>query len=141
MDTRAAARRWAATWAEAWPAQDVEAIVALQAEDGTHWASLFRRYDGRAGLREYVVECFAEEVAPAETWFAEPRVDADSAAVEYWAVMHLADGPTTLCGCTVVRFDDSGLVTEARDYSHMKSGRHLPPVPLFESGVGGVPAG
>ena len=75
MDTRTAARRWARTWAEAWPRQDIAAIVALQAADGVHWASLFRRYDGRDGLREYLEECFAEEVAPAETWFAEPWVD------------------------------------------------------------------
>ena len=38
-----------------------------------------RRYGGRDGLREYVAECFAEEVAPAETWFAEPWVDGDTA--------------------------------------------------------------
>jgi hypothetical protein len=131
MDTRTAARRWARTWAEAWPAQDVEAIVALQAAGGVHWASLFRRFDGRDGLREYVAGCFAEEVAPAETWFAEPWVDADSAAVEYWAVIRLADGPTTICGCTVVRFDESGLVTESRDYSHVRAGRFLPPVDVL----------
>jgi len=123
MDTRTAARRWARTWAEAWPRQDVAAIVALQAGDGVHWASLFRRYDGPDGLREYVAECFAEEVAPAETWFAEPWVAGDTAGVEYWTTIHLADGPTTICGCTVLRFDAGGLVTEARDYSHVRPGR------------------
>jgi ketosteroid isomerase-like protein len=136
MDTRTAARRWARTWAEAWPAKDVEAIVALQAADGVHWASLFRRFDGRDGLREYVAGCFAEEVAPTETWFAEPWVDNDSAAVEYWAVIRLADGPTTISGCTVVRFDESGLVTEARDYSHVRAGRSLPPVDVLADAPG-----
>jgi hypothetical protein len=134
VDTRTAARRWGRTWAAAWTAKDTDAIVALQAEDGVHWASLFRRFDGRAGLREYLAGCFADEVGgPAETWFAEPVVDDDSAAVEYWAVLHLADGPTTISGCTVVRFDDSGLVREARDYSHAKEGRELPPVGVFTS--------
>jgi SnoaL-like domain len=131
MDTRAAAQRWAATWRRAWPAKDVDAIVALQAADGVHWASLFTRFDGREGLREYVAGSFAEEVAPAEVWFAEPWVDGDSAGIEYWVVIHLADGPTTICGCTVLRFDGSGLVTEARDYSHLKPGRALPPVTVF----------
>jgi ketosteroid isomerase-like protein len=131
MDTRTAARRWARTWAAAWPVKDVEAIVALQAEGGVHHASLFRRYEGRAGLREYVAGCFAEEVAPAEPWFADPWVDGDSAAAEYWVVMHLAGGPVTLSGCTVLRFDESGLVLEARDYSHLREGRSEPPVPLF----------
>ena len=131
MDTRTAARRWARTWAQAWPVKDVEAIVALQAEDGVHWASLFRRFEGRDGLREYVAGCFAEEVAPAETRFADPWVDGDCAAAEYWVVMHLADGPVTISGCTVLRFDEAGLVTEARDYSHLQEGRSEPAVTLF----------
>jgi len=126
-DVREAARRWARTWAEAWPVHDVEAIVALQAEGGDHWVSLFRPLRGRAGLRGYVEECFAEEVGPAETWFAEPLVDGDAAAVEYWVVMHTKDGPMTICGCTTLRFDDAGLVAEARDHSHLKEGRHTPP--------------
>jgi ketosteroid isomerase-like protein len=127
VDARSAARRWARTWAEAWPVRDVESIVALQAESGDHWASLFRPFRGRAGLRGYVAECFAEETNPAKTWFAEPQVDGDSAAVEYWVVMHTKDGPATICGCTMVRFDEAGLVIEARDYSHLKEGDHEPP--------------
>src|SRR5215471_1815320 len=101
MDTRDAARRWARTWARAWPAQDADAIVALQAEDGDHWASMFRPYRGRGGLRRYLDESYAE------------------------------DQPQTISGCTVVRFDRAGLVAEARDYSHVKDGHHPPPADLF----------
>lgn len=132
MDTREAARRWADTWAEAWPSKDADAIVALQAEDGDHWASMFRRYRGRAGLREYVDESFAEESLPARTWFAEPRVDGDSASVEYWSLVHIGDRQLTISGCTVVRFDQSGLVTESRDYSHVEVGHRQPPEGLFK---------
>ncbi|MEV1317240.1 hypothetical protein AB0J14_14275 [Micromonospora arborensis] len=41
--------------------------------------------------------------------------------------------PTTrvLCGCTVLRFDEAGLVAEARDYSHVREGHHAPPAGLF----------
>lgn len=124
METREAAQRWARTWARAWPAGDAEAIVALQAEDGVHWASMFRPYRGRDELRGYVAGCFAEESRPAEVRFAEPRVDGDTAAVEYWVVIYLEGQPTTIAGCTLLRFDESGLVTEARDYSHIKDGRH-----------------
>jgi hypothetical protein len=132
VDTREAARRWARTWAEAWPVKDVESIVALQAESGDHWASLFRPFRGRVGLRSYLAECFAEETRPAETWFAEPQVDGDSAAVEYWTVMYAKNGPATICGCTVLRFDESGLVAEARDYSHVRDGRYEPPPVALE---------
>jgi ketosteroid isomerase-like protein len=127
METRAAARRWATTWTGAWPAKDVEAIVALQAERGDHWASMFRPFRGQAGLRQYLGECFAEETRPAEVWFAEPQVDGNVAAVEYWAVIFIKDQPMTISGCTVLQFDESGLVAEARDYSHSREGRQARP--------------
>jgi len=131
MTARDAARRWADTWARAWPARDVEAIAALQATGGDHWASMFRPYRGRAGLRTYLEECFAEETRPARVRFAEPQVDGDRAAVEYWAVIYVKEAPVTITGCTVLRFDESGLVAEARDYSHVKEGDHSPPQGLF----------
>jgi ketosteroid isomerase-like protein len=132
VHTREAARRWAGTWAWAWPAKDVDAIAAMQADDGDHWASMFRRFRGRAGLRRYLEEYFAEESRPAQVWFAEPQVDGDRAAVEYWALVYIEEQPTTISGCTAVRFDESGLVAEARDYSHVKEGHHAPPAGLFE---------
>ncbi|MFI7081748.1 nuclear transport factor 2 family protein [Micromonospora sp. NPDC049903] len=131
MDVRDAAQRWADAWATGWPAQDGERIVALQAEQGDHWASMFRPCRGRAGLRAYVEECFGEETRPAEVWFGAPRVDGDTATVEYWAITYPYDQPVTLSGCSVVRFDADGLVTESRDYSHAKEGRIPPPTELF----------
>jgi hypothetical protein len=131
VDTRHAARRWATVWARCWPAQDVDGIVGLQAPAGDHWASMFRPYRGRVGLRAYLQECFDEETRPAEVWFGEPRVDDGTAAVEYWAVTYPHDRAMTISGCTLLRFDHDGLVTEARDYSHVKEGRFLPPPGLF----------
>jgi hypothetical protein len=52
--------------------------------------------------------------------------------VEYWAVTYPDDEPLTISGCTLLRFNDEGLVVEARDYSHVKKGRHLPPTGLFK---------
>lgn len=138
MDAREAAKRWADTWARSWPARDVEAIVALQAEDGDHWASMFRPYRGRDGLRAYVRECFDSETRPAEVWFGEPQVDGDRAAVEYWAVTYPQDQPLTITGCTLLRFDDAGLVAEARDYSHVRQERLLPPAGLFGAAATGT---
>lgn len=133
MDPRDAAHRWATTWTTSWPLKDVERIVALQAEDADHWASMFRPYRGRAGLRTYLQECFDEETRPAEVWFDEPQVDGSTAAVEYWAVTYPDGEPLTISGVTLLRFDDRGLVAEARDYSHAKPGRLLPPDGLFGS--------
>lgn len=131
MDTLQAARRWARTWATAWPVKDVDALAALQAEDGDHWASLFRPYRGRAGLRRYLEESFGEETAPAQTWFAEPAVHGASASVEYWAVIHTASGPLTISGCTVLDFNAEGLVASARDYSAVQAGSMARPTEAF----------
>lgn len=131
MDTRAAARRWAQTWAEAWPAQDVEALVELQAEAGDHYASMFRRYHGKDGLRTYVTEAFEEETSAATVWFAEPSVDGDVTHCEYWALCEFDGKPVTISGCTIVQFDDDGRVSRARDYSHTTDGHIQPPDHLF----------
>lgn len=133
MQTIEAAQRWATTWANAWPLKDVDAIVGLQADDGVHWASMFRPLSGSSGLRTYLEECFAEESKPAETWFSEPIVYGSSASVEYWVVMYIKDQPMTVSGCTVLSFDDSGLVTTARDYSHVIEGHHLRPEHPFNA--------
>ena len=131
MDTREAARLWVSTWVSGWPAKNADAILARQADDGDHWASMFRPFRGRAGLREYLEECFAEETRPAQVWFAEPQVDGGAAAVEYWAQVWIQDQPMTISGCTVLRFDESGLVAESRDYSHVKPGSQPPPAGMF----------
>lgn len=133
MQTIEAAQRWATTWANAWPFKNVDAIVGLQADDGEHWASMFRPLRGRSGLRAYLEECFAAETKPAETWFSEPIVNGSSASVEYWVVMFIEDQPMTVSGCTVLSFDDSGLVTTARDYSHVKEGHYLRPEHPFSA--------
>ena len=134
MDARDAANRWAKVWAQSWPTKDVEGIVGLQRADGDHWASMFRPYRGREGLRAYVRECFDEETRPAEVWFGNPQVDGDMATVEYWAVTYPAGQPLTISGCTLLRFDEQGLVAEARDYSHVKQGRFLPPAGPLQQG-------
>ena len=131
MQPREAARRWATTWAASWPLQDVESIVERQAEDGDHWASMFRPLRGRAGLSSYLAECFAEETQAAEAWFGEPTVDGTRACVEYWVIMYINGEPITVSGCTVLTFDGHGLVKVARDYSHALPGRHQRPSQAF----------
>jgi uncharacterized protein (TIGR02246 family) len=122
MDTQAAARRWAATWTAAWQAHDVEAVVALYAEDCVHRSTPFRPpHRGRQAVRDYVTQAFADEQRIDEVRFGTPLVQGDRACVEYWAsFLDQHSTAVTLAGCAMARFDADGLIIEARDYWHLQ---------------------
>ena len=127
MNTREAAQRWATTWQRAWEALDLEAIVALYADDVAFSSQPFREvYRGQAGVRRYVSGALAEE-SDVRAWFGEPVVDGDRAAVEWWTALREVDVEVTLAGTSVLRFDAEGLVTDQWDAWNMIAGRQEPP--------------
>jgi uncharacterized protein (TIGR02246 family) len=86
MESQAAARRWAATWTAAREAHDVEAVVALYADDCVHRSTPFRPpHRGRQAVRDYVTQAFADEQRIDDVRFGTPVVEGDRACVEYWA--------------------------------------------------------
>ena len=116
MDTEAAARRWRDTWQRAWPAKDVDAIVALYADSVPYRALAFREPDlGLGGVRRYLETEFGVE-DEIECRFGEPVVGGDRAAVEWWASWIEDERQLTLAGATFLRFDADGLVVDHRDY-------------------------
>ena len=116
MDAEAAARRWRDLWQRAWPAKDVDAIVALYSDEVPYRALVFREPDrGLAGVRRYLEENFGVE-HEIECRFGEPVVGGDRAAVEWWASWIENGQPLTLAGATFLRFDEDGLVVDHRDY-------------------------
>ena len=129
MDSQAAAGRWAATWTAAWQAHDVEAVVALYAEDCVHRSTPFRPpHRGRQAVRDYLRQAFADEQRIDDVRFGTPVVQGDRAWVEYWARFLDQQGTAmTLAGCAMARFDADGLITEARDYWHLREGHQPPP--------------
>ena len=127
MDAADAARRWAEVWKSAWEAKDTEAIVALYHPDVVFSTQSFRTpYLRRAGVRDYVSQAFAEEVRP-QVWVGEPVVDADRAAIEWWAALTENGVETTLAETSVLRFDADGLVVEQRDAWNQADRRREPP--------------
>ena len=124
-----AARRWASEWERAWREHDVDAVEALYAESADFRAHPFREpHGGSAGARAYAEWAFADEQPGAEVRFGEPRLTGDDrAAVEYWAFVRDAEGESTIAGVALLRFDESGLVFEQRDYWAQERGRHDPP--------------
>jgi ketosteroid isomerase-like protein len=126
--SEAAARRWRETWVRAWPAQDVEAIRGLYADDAVFRSHPFRdTHDGAEGVAEYARWAFADEEAPAEVWFGEPFVAGDHGTCEYWAVVRAEGRDQTIAGVSVLRFGPDGLVAAQRDYWAIEDGRREPP--------------
>jgi SnoaL-like protein len=116
MDVQAAARRWAETWARAWPQRDVDAIASLYAEDALYRGLVFREPErGTPGVRRYLEENFKVE-QEIECWFGEPIAADSRAAVEWWATWVENAERLTLAGTTVLRFDRHGHVVDHRDY-------------------------
>jgi ketosteroid isomerase-like protein len=116
LEPEAAARRWRDTWERAWPAKDVDAIVALYSDDVAYRALVFREPDmALAGVRRYLEENFGVE-EEIECRFGEPVVSGDRAAVEWWASWLEEGNELTLAGATFLRFDADGLVVDHRDY-------------------------
>ena len=118
------ARRWADGYKVAWEAGDADAAAALYAQDCVFRSAPFRDPEPPV---EYTRRVFPEARAD-DVRFGEPVEDGDRAAVEWWATLVLTSGEQhTIAGCSVLRFDDDGLVVESRDYWHMEPGRREPP--------------
>jgi len=117
------ARRWAERYRVAWEAGDPEAAAALYSTDCVFRSAPFRDPEPPLSYtRRVFPEARAEDVR-----FGEPIEEGERAAVEWWATLALADGEEqVLAGCSVLRFDDEGLVVEARDYWHGEPGRREP---------------
>jgi predicted SnoaL-like aldol condensation-catalyzing enzyme len=114
-DARAAAQHWAGTWRKGWNKRDAEALIALYADDVAYWSEPFREaYQGIAALRQYFDEAFAVEHS-IQSWFGEPVVDGDRAAVAWWGTMVEEGNPTTIVGISLLRFNEQGLVVEQWD--------------------------
>ena len=126
MDVMEAARRWATVWERAWPAKDVEAIVALYADEVHYRALVLREPEvGIAGVRAYLQRTFGEE-DDVECRFGQPVAGGDRAAVEWWSRWTEAGADLTMAGVTILRFDADGMVVDHRDYWN-QSDRREPP--------------
>lgn len=128
METAAAAERFVSVWESGWAAHDVDAILALYAEDCVHRSMPFRPpHVGRAALATYLRWSFADEL-PLTVRFSAPLVGADATAVAEFHVTaeeSAPEGPRslTLAGCVFVRFTADGLAAETRDYWHTAPAR------------------
>jgi hypothetical protein len=122
VDAESAARRWADVLREAWPAGEIEAFIALYADD-----AVFR---GPFGDPEPAVDHMRRTLSLGEpgpaVWVGEPIVVGDRAAVEWWAII-VSDGEAQSFSATAwLRFDAKGAVIEEHDHWHSSAGRKEP---------------
>jgi hypothetical protein len=117
------ARRWADGYRLAWESGDPAAAAALYRDDCAFRPAPFRAVEPPLA---YTTRVFPEARAE-DVRFGEPVEEGDRAAVEWWAVLVSPEGEAqTIAGCSVLRFDDEGLVAESRDYWHLEPGRRAP---------------
>jgi ketosteroid isomerase-like protein len=117
------ARRWADGYRAAWEQGDAEAAAALYAPDCVFRSAPFREPEQPLS---YTTRVFPEARAE-DVRFGEPVEAGDRAAIEWWATLVLPDGEEqALAGFSLLRFDEQGLVAEARDYWHLEPGRREP---------------
>jgi hypothetical protein len=116
-------KRWAERYQVAWEAGDPDAAAALYRTDCVFRSAVFREPEPPI---EYTRREFPAARAE-NVHFGEPVEEGDHAAVEWWAVLVSPGGAAeTLAGCSMLRFDDEGLVAETRDYWHLEPGRRDP---------------
>ena len=118
------AKRWADAYKRAWEADEPDAAGALYRRDCVFRSAPFRKPgDPLDYARRVYAEARAENVH-----FGEPVEEGDRATVEWWATLVSNDGTEqVIAGCSMLRFDDEGLVAESRDYWNMEPGRRDPP--------------
>jgi ketosteroid isomerase-like protein len=117
------ASRWADAYKLAWEAGDPAAAAALYRDDCVFRSAPFREPEPALS---YTTRVFPEARAEGVR-FGEPVEEGDRAAVEWWATLVVPEGEEqTIAGCSVLRFDDQGLVVEARDYWDLEPGRRAP---------------
>lgn len=127
MITTDRVREWAEAYRVAWETADPEAASALFTEDASYRDAIYEEpHHGRSGVADYWAGVTASQ-SDIAVRMGEPFVDGSRVAVEFWTNMTVEGAPVTLAGCLLLRFDDSGLCSDLREYWAFTDGDHQPP--------------
>jgi SnoaL-like domain len=120
--TAASAAEWMRRYGEAWVRRDPALAVPLFTEDAVYHQTPFGpHYRGHAAIERYWADITRDE---AEVTFqaGQPIVDGRTAVCEWWVTMTERGEWTTLPGCVILLFDESGACSELREYWHQQPG-------------------
>lgn len=118
---------WVEGYRSAWETRDAEAAASLFTEDASYRSNIFEEaHLGRDGVRNYWagVTSGQSEVA---VKMGRPISEGDRTMVEWWTTMNVEGSPTTLTGCLILKFDESGLCSDLREYWQVGEGSLMPP--------------
>lgn len=124
LDTSA----WLAGYHEAWITHNAEQVAHLFTEEAIYQSHPFRPpLRGRAEIQAYWLRSTPTQEDLEIRW-GTPVIAGNRMAVEWWATMRDTDeGELTLPGCLILRFAESGLCDELREYWHLEVGRRIAP--------------
>lgn len=120
---------WLAAYHQAWITHNAEQLAQLFTEDAVYHSHPFRPpYRGRAEIRAYWQRSTPSQEELEIRW-GTPVISGNRGVIEWWAIMRdTEEGELTLPGCLLLRFAESGLCEELREYWHVQMGsRILPP--------------
>lgn len=127
MITRAEVEEWADRYRRAWEQADAQAAARLFTDDATYRSNIYEPpHEGRDGVTAYWSWVTAAQ-SRVRVRMGAPLVEGDRADVEFWTTMDVEGSPVTLAGCLLLRFDDSGLCSQLREYWNFVDGSHQPP--------------
>ena len=118
---------WLAAYRKAWIERDPDAAAALFTDDATYQEQPYAEaYAGPQGVHDYWASVTATQ-ANVELEYGTPLVLGDRTAVEWWVTLVNAGVEITLAGEFMLRFDESGLCRDLREYWHFTEGKRTPP--------------
>ncbi|MFO7293561.1 MAG: nuclear transport factor 2 family protein [Actinomycetes bacterium] len=118
---------WVESYRRAWEERDPEAAASLFTEDAEYLDYVYGEpHRGRDGVREYWADATATQ-SDVRVRMGEPIADGSRAMVEFWTNMTVEGNPTTLAGCLLLHFDESGLCRRLREYWFFTEGTLEPP--------------
>src|SRR5680860_463686 len=118
---------WIEGYRRAWEERDAEAVADLFTEDTTYRSNIFEEpHRGRAGVKSYW-ESGTSSQSDVSVKMGRPFADGTRVAVEFWTTMRVDGEESTLPGCLLLDFEESGLCRRLSEYWNFAPGSLEPP--------------
>lgn len=116
---------WIERYRRAWEDADDQGLGELFTDDAVYRSHPFREsFRGREAIRAYWREATGSQ-SHVDVAFGAPIAQPPRVAVEWWMQTESDGAPLTLPGVLILRFNQSGLCEELREYWHLQKGERI----------------